>query len=589
LAKDPQYVDDILTKEESELLSFARSGDWFTVEGWDRYGEDWPDHIPRTPGGYPLINLAAEWLFGWQFQDYQVHLYYCPIADRMLHGGRGSGKSTAIAIAHALRAIFAPGHNWLHVAPSIEQSRVMFQHLLRAGRQANFNRVFLQHYRTAPAPDIELRPWDKHDPGTKFFFRSIGGHGGSPMELLRSLEAGFVSADEAFRVFTNDYFVRILTGIARGPNEYKLNAQPELRSQYDELIHELQTEPNPFRKKERQEELTRFIKEHQVAKQTTLTLTGNAGPWAWEWLRYKRGLENPGKRWSATWTSDMNAYFTEPQKELLIQQFEGDEEGLRVEMNAERPRAVGDVFAQEHIDSLFDPDLDEEALLAIEEDQKGWEYMTYPDWGLVKYQKPAEKNAAYAAGADPGTGRVPRRNKWVNLVARIDKRPFEIVYFNCGNKSRRGQGSIRPWIQDAQTILNTYPMPEAHFAAEASGTQKDVHEITWIDELRIVPLTMTAQKPTLVMKAQLMLQAGLFVCPQRAQMFEVELASYQLNDKKLDQDFVMAFLALVAVIWPYVSDEFQLVEEDEGEEEEFWYDYSYGRESRSLNREVRVR
>jgi len=583
----PRFVEDILVPEEIELFEYARSGDWFIRDGFLRYGEDWPAYIPRSENGQPIINVALQYLFGWQLQDFQAPLYYCPIQDIMLHGGRGASKSEALAIVFATRTAFTPGYNWLHTAPSIEQSKYAYDIILEKGGASNFSRIFLQHTRVAPAPDIELRPWNEFDPGTKFFFRSQGGHGGKPMELLRSLTAGYVTSDESFRINMDDYFVRILTGIARGPNWYTLNSDPALKQEYDERVFEMQTETNPRRRRALQKSLDAWVVKKNVTKRTVLMLTGNAGPWAWEWIRYKWGKNNPDKRWSMTWTSAMNAYFDEDQKGLLRQQFLDDPDGLRVEMDAERPRAVGDVFVQDHLDNLFDNSLTETAVAAVEEEAPGWKFIKHEEYGLVHYEKPPEQGAAYAVGGDPGTGRVPNRNKWCNIVARIDARPFEIVYFHVGNVSRVGQGSIRPWIADCKYILQRYPMPEGHFAAEAGGTQKNVHEVVWPEDLQIVPLNMNVIKPTLIMQAQLLLQSGLFVSPLIS-LLEQELSGYQILDKKLPQDTVMALLALTNVVWPYVADMFQMPEPKE--EEEYWEEPEYFfREVRDRRREVRTR
>lgn len=583
----PKFVEDILVPEEIELFKYALSGDWFIRDGFKKYGEDWPAYIPRSENGQPLINVLVQYLFGWQFQDYQALLYYCPLQDVCLHGGRGSGKTESTAIALATKTAFNPGYNWLHTAPSIEQAKVVFDVIMEKGAAGNFNRIFLQHNRVAPAPDIELRPWNQYDPGTKFFFRSQGGHGGKPMELLRSLTAGIVSSDESFRVNMDDYFIRILTGIARGPNWYTLNSNPALKQEYDERVFEMQAETDAKRRRALQKALDQWVVKKNVTKRTFLMLTGNAGPWAWEWIRYKYGKQNPDKRWSATWTSNDNAYFDESQKDLLKQQFLDDPDGLRVEMDAERPRAIGDVFVQDHLDNLFDNTLTQEAVAAAEDETPGWIWTKHDEYGLVHYQKPPERDGVYAGGGDPGTGRIPHRNKWVNFVIRIDRQPFEIVYFRTGNISRSGQGSIRPWIADCKHILRTYRMPEGHFAAEAGGTQKNVHEVVWPEDLLIVPLNMNMVKAQIIMQAQLMLGDGLFVSPLIS-LLEQELSGYQILDKKLAQDTVMALLAVVNVVWPYVADRYQLPDEDN--DDGYWEDPSYFyREVRDRAREVRTR
>jgi hypothetical protein len=176
---------------------------------------------------------------------------------------------------------------------------------------------------------------------------------------------------------------------------------------------------------------------------------------------------------------------------------------------------------------------------------------------------------------------------WANMVARIDQGPpFEIVYVNMGNLTAQGQGSIRPWIMDAKEILNSYRMPFGHFAAEATGTQKGVHEVVWPEDLIIVPLSMTTCKPTLILQAQLMLGASMFVSPL-IHLLEQELSGYVLLDKKIQQDLVMAFLSLVSVVWPYVADRFVTYDDEEEAENEALA--IAGREVRDVSRGYRER
>lgn len=585
---DGQFVEDILLPEEMELFELATRGDWFIREAWDRYGEDWENNLPRSPSGHLWINLASQYLFNFSFQDFQAPVYYSPIADMQLIGARGCGKTTVIAVANALLAIFNPGHDWLHVAPSIEQAKAMFDIILAMGRQGEFNRLFVNHYRTAPAPDIELRSWNEYDPGTTFHFRSIGGHGGQPMELLRSLEAGIVSADEAFRTFQTDYYVPILVGMSRGPNHYILNSNPDLRKEYQERINDIQAEPDPMKRKRHEQELQHFVKDSGAAKRARLILSGNAGIWPVWWSRFKWGKKHPGKRWAKRWISSQNLYFTEDQRAFLEQQFEGDPEGLRVEMFAERPLISGGVFSAQHVDNLSDEELDHRALEGVERGEQGWKYVKHPEHGLISYREPPDKKTAYAAGTDPGTGKLPGRNSWVLMWCRLDGPPFRIVGLECGNLTWRGQGSLDPWIATVKEMITLYRFPEGHVAAEATGPQKGVHEVIWPENLEVLPLNMSSIKATLIMQAQLMLSRDMFVGPF-IDLLHQQLIAYQYNDRKLDQDFVMAFLSLVAVVWPYVEDQFELEIEEEGEGEDFWEAEEIYREVRDYAREIRQR
>ena len=581
--KEVEFIT--LTKDEENLIAYASQGDWFIRDGYKLFGEDWIDHVPSN------INVAMQYFFHLVLLPKQLAAYYCPIDDVMIHGGRFSGKTIALACCNALWVALNPGNDWLHTSPSLEQATVSFKAILQMGEAGKFMDTFIRHYREAPAPTLFYKRWDENDPGSEAQFRSIGQN---PMELLRSMEAGRVTADEAFRTQTSDGPYRILAGMLRGPNTYMLNSNPTLKDEYDILAMDVAVETDPLKRKALQKNMDRFAEKHGLTKDTRMMLFGNVGAYSWEWQRFEYGQQHPNERWCVTWTSDDNPYVTERQRELLKRQYRDDPDGLSVEMKATKPIAVGDVFTAGHMQELFDGHLDEEVIAAVLEGKAGWHWDMHEDFGLVRYAKPAETNvvdhipkpAIYAVGGDPGTGRVPKRNKWVNIAVRLEPRPFEIVYMRTGNLTRRDQGSIDPWIADCKWILRNYPMPEGHFAAEAGGTQKNVHQVVWPENLRIVPLNMGTIKAQLVMQAQLMLRRNMFVSPNIG-LLERELLGYQLSDRKLDQDFVMAFLAVVYVVWPYVADEFQLVEHTE--EEDFWEWEEYTREVRDTGREVRYR
>jgi len=577
-AEQAEYIT--LTDSEKELLDYSLEGDWFFHEAWNRYGEDWPGYVPDN------INVAMGYFFGIMLLPHQLRAYYCPITDIMIHGGRYSAKTVGCGLSTAMYIATHPGINWLHVSPSVDQAILSYKKILEWGDAKKFTKTFIRHRREAPAPTLFFKKWDRFDPGSEAQFRSIGSN---PMELLRSFEAGWLTGDEAYRTQTSDGPYRVMAGMARGPNAYMLNKHPDLKKEYDNLAFSVGLEMDPEKRKKMQIEVDAFAEKHGLSKDIRFMLYGNVGPYTWEWSRFIWGQRNPGKRWSVTWTSDDNPYCTEAQRDFLKQQYKDDLDGLRVEMKATRPLAVGDIFTGMHMLSFLNGDLDAAAVEATDPENpiRGWKWSVHEDYGVTHYAKPKEGGAVYAAGGDPGTGRVPHRNKWVNIVARIDKRPFEISYVHTGNVTVAGQGSIQPWIEDCQQILRLYPMPEGHFAAEAGGTQKDVHEVVWPDNLRIAPLNMQTLKPKLIMQAQLMFRRQMWTSPNIG-LLEQELLGYQLQDKKLAQDFVMAFLALVYVTWPYVADEFEL-EDGPSEEEDYWESFTIQRETRMAGREMRVR
>jgi hypothetical protein len=132
-------------------------------------------------------------------------------------------------------------------------------------------------------------------------------------------------------------------------------------------------------------------------------------------------------------------------------------------------------------------------------------------------------------------------------------------------------------------------MAEENFAAESSGPQRDVNQVVeWPDDLRITGLNLQTTKATLIMQLQLMLRRNMFISPNIA-LLEREMLGYKLQDKKISQDFVMAFLALTYVVWPHVADEFQLEREPLQKHESVWETIQMGRETRDADREFRSR
>jgi hypothetical protein len=93
---DPVFVRDVLKTEYSaeearllwDLILRAKEAEQFVLDGWDKWGADWPDHIPINERGMPIINELAWVLFRYRFQMYQAKLHHCPIHDRCIMGGR---------------------------------------------------------------------------------------------------------------------------------------------------------------------------------------------------------------------------------------------------------------------------------------------------------------------------------------------------------------------------------------------------------------------------------------------------------------------------------------------------------------------
>jgi len=477
----------------------------------------------------------------------------------------------------------------LWVAPILPQARLAYEMILRWGAGNRWAEVFLLDHKRHPYPIIELRPWDKHDPGSKLEFRSLG-H--DPAELLRGGEFTEAVADEAMRAYPTAWYVALIAGRLRGPRQYMLNAYPELRGEYTRRVEEIEWCEDRKEMDRLRDDLERWVEVSGIAKATKLIIIGNAPRGAEWWKRWEHGLKYPLERYSKRWSTRDNLYVTKKQLRLQEKQYKGREEELKVELEAQRPPASGDVFT--NLDSFFVGDLLTEAVEAVAEGKKGWKVKTTEEIGLWWYEKPVDPKGAYVFALDPGSGVMPHRNKWVLLGARVDRGPYstpavpwEIVYIRAGNFPGQ-HGSPDPWIHAAKDVLGRYPIPEGFFGTESSGVQKNTHQVVWQDDLTLTPFFLNNIVMTLIIEAQRTVNANLWAVPD-CQMFDDEMSEFSYKmDKKAPQDFASCFLILNHLVYPFVADRWEL-EEPEAAEDEEWEEFVIGREVRDMGREVRVR
>lgn len=585
---DDLYVVDLLDPGEKELIRRVKEAELFTRDGWDLYGEDWPDYIPRAPNGKPIINAFTHYFFGgFRFLERQAIAHYSPVPDLQIMGGVGSGKTTPTAISSASRASLNPGHDVLWVAPILPQAKLAYEIILNFGVNNRWGEVFLLDSRRSPYPIIELRPWDKNDPGSRIECRSLGQ---DPAELLRGGEFTEAVADEAMRAYPTTWYIALITGRLRGPNQYRLNASPKLRDEYASRVEEIEWVESRKERERLRDDLEEWVAATGLAKQTRLTVIGNAPRGAEWWRRWERGLKHPEERYSARWSTYDNLYVSRKQLRLQERQYRGRQDELRTELDAMRPPASGDVFP--HLESLFSGDLLAEAVQNVAEDEPGWVVHTHEEIGLYHYEKPVEEGATYAFALDPGTGVLPGRNKWVLMGARIDQGPnsdppvpFEIVYFRAGNLPGQ-HGSPDPWIHAAKDVRSRYPIPFGMFATESSGVQKNTHWVVWRDDLVLTPIYLNNVLMTLIIQAQRTVGADMWWAPD-CQMFSDEMSEFRYDMKKTDpQDTVSCFVILNHLLYPFVKDRWEAPREPE---EAVPGHYVVGREARDGQREVRIR
>jgi len=535
----------------------------------------------------PVVNFFTRYMMGgFSFQAHQAELHYCPVHDRQIMGGVGSGKTHPCTVSAMVRASVRPGYRVLWVAPILPQAKLAYDIVRSQTAGRRWESIFMGHSRRHPYPLIELRKWDQYDPGGVFECRSLGQ---DPAEMLRGGEYNEAVADEAMRAFMTTWYIALISGRLRGADKYMLAINPEMQDTYTEWIEAIQYAESREEKEEMRDALEDWIKESGVEKETWLTVIGNAPRGADWWERWQWGFDHPELRYSVRWTTFQNAYVTSRQIALQRQQYEGMEDLLKVELGAERPPASGDIFPD--LRGFFSDELIRLAIKAQEEGEPGWVLEMHAKHGLIHYEKPVDPQGSYVFALDPGSGQYPHRNKWVLIGARVDKNPnngnqFEIVYIRTGNHP--GQSGPDYWIAAAQDVKTRYPIMQGLFGVESSGVQKNTHTVVWGDDLILEPFMMNNVVHTLVIQAQREVGADMWLSPF-CTMFDNELSEAtleDLRDAKVRNDFLSAFLILCALVYPIVHDRW---EPQRVEREVEVYEMPGGREVRTIRTPARRR
>jgi hypothetical protein len=561
-----KYISEMLTAEERDVIEAARSAEDFRDTAWEQYGADWIGHVPTA------INSFVYYYFNCILFPYQLGEYYCPypITEITVHGGRGSGKTDGVALALMAYHALHPGENWIHLSITKDQSKRAYDAIMNWGGMANdrvrFTDRFIKDAVTAPFPEIRLYPWSPEDPGTIVRFRSLGDEN---IERLRSLTAGTISVDEAFRDVQTDATYAQLRGCLRGVNQFRLNLLPKGEQEDFRLrMYKLALIVDPKRKEREKKRLNTWLKERGLNIRGLMLLQGNAGPNDWEWERHERGNIDPAHYWSITVTSHDNPFFGEENIKALERSFGENKELMEVEMLAKRPANLGSVFEAQVIKRARDDEALPLCRQMVHDETPGWTLESHAEYGIFRYYVPPIHGHLHVFGSDPGSGKAPGRNKWVILIFDITELPCRLVGFEMGYLSPRQTGNYMGYIQRIKDLTQMYPTAPGDVWVESTGPQKGMVQVAWPEGVTVTPVEFQASKLIYINFAR-QLMASRYIRFPAIQQLLIELGNYDYQDKELNQDCVMALICAAGGIWQYHQpDAWQPPSEDSGDEPE---------------------
>lgn len=538
-----------LSEAESELVAMVVEAERFRDTCWEEYGPEWTEHLPQA------VNAFVNHYFGTWLPPAYLALYYCPQSEATIFGGRGSCKTVSLALAMATYTALHPGEPWIHVSPVKDQAARTFEAIAFWGNRPlghpNFFERFVDSVVTAPFHEIRLKAWDAADPGQVARFRPLAA---GDIEYLRSLEAGTITVDEAFRDVPNPEVYPQLRGCIRGINEVRKAILPTtVVKEIDDLRAKLAAAADPKDKNRISSKLERLYVKHGLARRGLFALYGNVAGWDWCWERYDQGATDPEHFFSLTVTTRDNPFLDRKSIQDMERSY-GNNTALReIEMEAKRPLNTGGIFVTvaENIDRGALPQA--RAAMAIgraiiEEVQPV---------GLFHYELPPDPTHFYVMGADPGAGIAPGRNKWVILAYDLAVRPVPLVYFRMGHINRAAKGNTTAFWDELKRVAALYSHYPGDIWVESTANQKGQAMLAFPTGVDVTPVSFSGSKPALVNQLRMLLDRRVFALPA-IPAFLIEHGNYQLPDKDLNQDIVMANICAAGALWRYIDLDFDL-------------------------------
>jgi len=385
----------------------------------------------RQNGGF---HLATQWYCGVEPLPKQYAFHQLEIPNVTFLAGIASGKTLGVAISYLIDCLSIPYFGALNTSVTSVQAELVFE-MVNGWIESNPK---LEHL----IDNISLRPFPVIDfkNFAYWHFRTAG----KDARFIRGSEYDRVNYDEVGLDYEGQS-LKVLRGRLRGK-----------RPDGTIRMARLDTTTSPTDAPHLRERFYRGVKGHHTAQ-----------------LDLYRSIRA---------TIYENIHLTPEQ----IRMMEADytDEMIDVELRARFPDYGMSTFPRNHIQDCTSMELTDEMTMAVRpEDGKprsGWRVEEHPRYGIMKWEMPPVPGGLYIAAGDPGTGDPPRRNAPVVMVARVDVKPWDIVYFDWVY----GRGAYRPFLQSFKYALDLYhPILRG---IDATSTQKALNELAFENEGIIV-------------------------------------------------------------------------------------------------------
>lgn len=446
------------------------------------------------------LDAFCTWYFEQKPIPWQTWFYHKPQRRKTLIAGIRSGKTYCISLAFPHYALFNPYSRLANASISADQAKIVFYNVLDLVSRSRFEK-FVKDSRKHPFPVIEFIN------GAEMWFRSVG----YEAELWRGWEFDWINIDEGAYIST--------------------------RSTIDTLDGRLLGRNNHLNKPR--------------ANKRTITTSPKGRGWLLD--EYQRGDPNypdkyqPDRYLSLRVRSFDNPYLDKHELEVLQDGYSERQRKQELEGLFLDPEDA--VFSWEAIQWMSDvsrPEVKEltSAIESLSEDpiMDGFIPKVLDKTDYHRYQLPPGQNRTYLCSWDIGTTATHHlgRNATVGMVFDITALPWRLVAFR--REPKASYSMIVQWIKEWHLYYNNRQLNGIETVLDATGSGKPVEQILQDEhglDARGIVYT-SSSKPDIISAGAVAIERGQVIAPPIRSLSD-ELSAYEIADKKITQDCVMAF------------------------------------------------
>lgn len=453
------------------------------------------------------LTLFSEWFFAADEHGvgptpipWQHYFYHKPQKRKTLIAGIRSGKTYAVSLGFPHYSLYHPYSRLANASISADQAKIVFYNVVDLCSRPRFER-FIKDTRKHPFPVIELVN------GSEMWFRSVG----YEAELWRGWEFDWINIDEAAYI-GGKATLDTLDGRLLGRNTQTNQPRAAIRT--------ITSSP-----KGRGWLVDEFYK-------------GDPG----------RPEYNPDRYLSMRVRSIDNPNLDRKELEALMGEYSDRQRKQELEGMFLDPEDA--VFGWESIQWMSDAERREEVRALIAEldnlqdtpDAEGFVPKVLDKSDYVRYELPPGRNKTYLISWDLGTTATKHlgRNATVGMVFDIGQKPWRLVAYRREKKAT--YSLIIQWIKEWHFRYNALGHNGVETVIDATGSGGVVQEILQEEHgLDIDGLVYSqASKPDIINAGQVLIDQGAVITPPIRALAD-ELAGYEIDDKRIVQDCVMAF------------------------------------------------